>query len=57
MEEQIKRKPGQRGPSKKGAMEHVTIRVPADAMRFYRTFPSFSAKMREVLIAYATEHE
>lgn len=57
MTEETKRKRGQRGPGKKPAMEHVTIRVPVKTMEFYRSFPSFSAEMREVLIAYAAAHK
>ncbi len=56
MDEEIKRRPGQRGPGKKPAMEHVSIRVPIKVMDFYRSFPSCSEKLREALSAYADAH-
>lgn len=56
MTEEIKRKPGQRGPSKKGAMEHITIRVPKSTMDFFRTCERPSDAMRAALKAYADTH-
>lgn len=57
MDETTKRKRGGRGKGKRPAMEHITIRVPADVMEFYRKFPRFSDKMREALAAYVELNE
>jgi hypothetical protein len=57
MTEELKRKRGQRGVGKRPALGgHVTIRLSSEAMDFYRSFPSFTAKMREVLTDYADTH-
>jgi|688.fasta_scaffold24560_18 hypothetical protein len=57
MTEELKRKRGQRGLGKRPALGgHVTIRLSSEAMDFYRSFPSFTAKMREVLTDYADTH-
>lgn len=57
MTEEVKRKRGQRGPGKRPALGHTTLRVPQDALDFYKTFPNPSLKMREVLTAYAQAHK
>jgi hypothetical protein len=36
-------------------MAHVTMRIPQDILDYYKRFSNPSAKMREVLIAYAKE--
>jgi hypothetical protein len=57
MTEELKRKRGQRGVGKRPAMGgHVTIRLPTEALDFYKGFPNFTAKMREVLTDYADTH-
>jgi uncharacterized protein (DUF4415 family) len=57
MTEEPKRYRGQRGAGKRPALGgHVTIRLSSEAMDFYRSFPSFTAKMREVLTDYADTH-
>lgn len=53
MTEELKRKRGQRGKGKKPAMGYTSLRVSEETLEFYRTFPSYTAKMREVLTAYA----
>jgi uncharacterized protein (DUF4415 family) len=53
MTEETKRKRGQRGLGKRPAMSHANLRLTSDTMDFYRTFPNFTAKMREVLTDYA----
>lgn len=53
MIEEPKRKRGQRGLGKRPAMGHVTIRLPTEALDFYKGFPNFTAKIREVLVDYA----
>jgi uncharacterized protein (DUF4415 family) len=53
MTEEIKRKRGQRGLGKRPAMSHTNLRLSNEVLDFYKTFPSFTAKMREVLTDYA----
>lgn len=53
MTEEIKRARGQRGPGKRPAMSHTNLRLPTEVLDYYKTFPSFTGKMREVLTAYA----
>lgn len=53
MIEETKRKRGQRGKGKKPAMGYTSLRVSEEVLDFYRTFPSYTSKMREVLTAYA----
>ena len=58
MTEELKRKRGQRGLGKRPAMGgHVTIRLPTEALDFYKGFPNFTAKIREVLTDYADTHK
>lgn len=57
MTEEPKRYRGQRGAGKRPALGgHVTIRLPTEALDFYKGFPNFTAKMREVLTDYADTH-
>ncbi len=57
MTEELKRKRGQRGLGKRPAMGgHVTIRLPTEALDFYKGFPNFTAKIREVLTDYVDTH-
>jgi hypothetical protein len=53
MTEELKRKRGQRGAGKRPAMGHATIRLPNEALDYYKTHPNYTAKMREVLTDYA----
>lgn len=55
MTEEIKRKRkrGERGLGKRPAMSHTNLRLSNEVLDFYKTFPSFTAKMREVLTDYA----
>jgi hypothetical protein len=58
MTEELKRKRGQRGLGKRPAMGgHVSIRLPIEALDFYKGFPNFTAKIREVLTDYADTHK
>lgn len=41
-----------RGKSKKGALQHVTLRIPAYVWGYYSQFSSPSIKMRQVLEDY-----
>jgi hypothetical protein len=36
-------------------MAHITMRIPAEILAYYKKYPNPSAEMREVLIAYAKE--
>jgi uncharacterized protein (DUF4415 family) len=56
MTEEPKRKRGQRGVGKRPAMSHVTIRISSEALDFYKGFPNFTAKIRDVLTDYADTH-
>lgn len=47
-----KRKRGQRGPGKKPAMVHISLRIPAETLAFYKRGEA-SNTMREVLVEYA----
>ena len=44
-----------RGPGKKPAMVHVSLRVPEETMQFYRG-PRASEIMRQALKEYAEKH-
>jgi hypothetical protein len=39
--------------SKKQALAHINIRIPKEVVDFYRQYPSYTKKMREVLTAHA----
>jgi uncharacterized protein (DUF4415 family) len=51
--EETKRYRGQRGPGKRPAMTLTNLRLRTDVLDFYKTHPSYTAKMREVLTEYA----
>lgn len=53
MTEETKRYRGQRGLGKRPAMSLTNLRLRTDILEYYKTFPSFTAKMREVLTDYA----
>ena len=36
-------------------MAHVTMRIPAETLAYYKQYPNPRGEMREVLIAYAEE--
>lgn len=55
MEEQVKR--GGRGKGIKPALVHINLRVPEPVLEFYKRYPSYTGKMREVLIAYKEKVE
>jgi hypothetical protein len=56
MTEEPKRYRGQRGLGKRPAMSQTNLRLPTEVLDYYKTFPSFTAKMREVLADYADTH-
>lgn len=45
-----------RGKGVKPAMEHVNLRMPTEVMDFYRRYPRYTNKMREVLVQWVLEH-
>lgn len=45
-----------RGKGKHLAKVHVNVRLPYDVLEFYKGFPNYTGKMREVLTNYAKEH-
>jgi uncharacterized protein (DUF4415 family) len=45
-----------RGKGKHPAKAHVNIRLPQEVLEFYKGFPSYTRKMRDVLTDYAKEH-
>jgi uncharacterized protein (DUF4415 family) len=45
-----------RGKGKHLAKVHVNLRLSHDVLEFYKGFPSYTGKMREVLTNYAKEH-
>ena len=54
-EQTIKRKRGQRGVGKEPAMVHVSLRVPADTLEFYKGRGA-SNSMRQALEEFAKKH-
>ena len=55
MEEQVKR--GGRGKVVKPALVHINLRIPESVLEFYKRYPSYTAKMREVLTQYKERTE
>lgn len=55
IEQTIKRKRGQRGLGKEPAMVHVSLRVPADTLEFYKGRGA-SNFMRQALEEFAKKH-
>ena len=45
-----------RGKGKHFAKVHVNVRLSQEVLEFYKTFPNYTGKMREVLTNYAREH-
>lgn len=45
-----------RGKGKHPAKVHVNIRLPNEVLEFYKGFPNYTGKMRQVLVNYAKEH-
>lgn len=45
-----------RGKGKHLAKVHVNVRLSQEVLEFYKTFPSYTGKIREVLTNYAREH-
>jgi hypothetical protein len=45
-----------RGKGKHPAKVHVNVRLSQDVLEFYKKFPSYTGKMREVLTNYMKEH-
>lgn len=43
-----------RGKGKKLAKTHVNLRLPVETLEFYKQFPSYTRKMREVLVEFAS---
>lgn len=54
-EQIIKRKRGQRGAGKEPAMVHVSLRIPADTLEFYRGRGA-SNFMRQALEEFVKKH-
>jgi len=55
-EQIIKRKRGQRGPGKKPALVHITLRIPVETLEFYRRSGWASNAMREALVEFAKKY-
>lgn len=55
-EHKIKRKRGQRGPGKREALTHVSIRIPINTKNFYNRFSRPTYAMRRVLEEFAKEN-
>jgi hypothetical protein len=45
-----------RGPGKKPAMVHVSLRIPAETLDFYKRSGQATNAMREALIEFAKSH-
>jgi uncharacterized protein (DUF4415 family) len=46
-----------RGKGKNPAKAHVNLRLPVEVLEFYKEFPNYTGKMREVLVNYQKEHD
>ena len=46
-----------RGPSKKGALTYVGIRIEKDVLEFYSQFPNRQAVIRDALKQYIEQHK
>ena len=46
-----------RGKGKKPALVHVNLRIPMEVLDYYKEFPSYTIKMREVLELHANQHK
>lgn len=46
-----------RGKGKTPALIHVNVRLPAEVLDFYKRYPSYTGKMREVLIEHKERTE
>lgn len=46
-----------RGKGKHPAKVHVNLRMPEPVLEFYKRYPSYTAKMREVLTEYKERTE
>jgi len=44
-----------RGKGKKPALVHVNLRIPMEVLDYYKEFPSYTIKMREVLEKHVKE--
>lgn len=55
-EQIIKRERKGRGPGKKPALVHVTLRIPAETLEFYKRSGWASNAMREALVEFAKKH-
>jgi hypothetical protein len=42
-----------RGKGKRPALTHVNLRLPVWVIEYYKQYPSYTGKMREVLTAHA----
>ena len=54
--ENTKRKRGERGLGKEPAMVHVSLRIPAETLEFYKRSGLASNAMREALKEFAEKH-
>ena len=45
-----------RGKGKNPAKAHVNLRLPHEVLEFYKQFPSYTGKMREVLTNFVRQH-
>jgi hypothetical protein len=45
-----------RGVGKKEALLHVNLRMPNEVLVFYKKFPNYTGKMREVLTNFMKEN-
>lgn len=46
-----------RGKGKTPALVHVNIRLPIEVLEFYKRYPSYTGKLREVLVEYKERTE
>lgn len=46
-----------RGRGKNPALAHVNLRLPVWVLEFYKQYPSYTGKMREVLAEHAQTHK
>lgn len=56
VEQKTKRKQGQRGPGKREALAHVSLRLPPETKDFFERFKRPTYAMRRVLEEFAKKH-
>ena len=46
-----------RSKDERQPMVHINVRLPEDVVEFYKQYPNYTRKMRDVLIKFKEEHD